>query len=367
MMGCCLFAFFAKPKAPLYDFVTPKDELPTYEARYPGDTTLSDRVIKSYALAMILVQSPYTQNHVTSLEMIRQWAREQFQLHPDFLHPVSLNIVDHRRDTVFGAAGYNFLAPAKFWLEDRASQLLKMQMANFHSTSAFHSFSQAYFDFFGKDSDTATLLSRYESDRAKQSVNVILWAAAWAAGTAYAITLLIKRRRTDFFGTLQKSVAAAWLLLGTQYVFLTWEDGQSTTLLAAMASITIAAYLYRPFIVASHQEGGQQAFFVKLAPRWIALATWLTLSMFAVQISTWVRSGLPNGNDPVTLLLCGFSGNFVHDPLAGKRLITEIVFTAWIAVSLWGWRQRDKNDAPGAVEEAGLQSLERSVDFQPSI
>jgi hypothetical protein len=366
-LGCSLFAYFSKPKATLLSFGSPKDLLPTFEERFPGDTRLSDRVIKSYALAMVLVQTPFTQNNVTSLEMIREWSRDQFQRHPDFLHPVSV-IVDHeKRDTVFGAVGYTILAPVKFWLAEQSAYLLRMRINNFHGSSAFRSFSKAYFDFFGKDSDSATLLTLYESERARQAVDVLPWFALWLCSLSVSAVLLFRARQHNFFLALQRVLSGAWLLVGIEYLFQSWDGGQLSTLVSGVIAMLIAAYLMKPFIFATHQEGGQQLLFIRLAPRWVALSFWLTMSVFAVQILTWVRTGLPNASDPVTLLLCSASGNFVHEPVAGKRLITNVVACIWVLCSFWSWRQRDKSEAFAANEDEVLRSLDRSVDFQATL
>src|SRR5262249_16210683 len=97
---------------------------------------------------------------------------------------------------------------------------------------------------------------------------------------------------------------------------------------------------------------------------WIALAVWLTVSLFAIQLLTWVRTGLPNGSDPVTLLLCSATGNFVHEPVSGKHLISEIVGVVWLVVTIWSWRQKGKHDAYFAKQIEGLKSLERAIDLQ---
>jgi hypothetical protein len=366
-LGCSLFAFFAKPKATLLSFVTPKDLLPSYQERFPGDTRLSDRVIKSYALAMVLVQTPFTQNNVTSLEMIREWSREQFQRHPDFLHPVSVIVDRERRDTVFGAVGYTILAPMKFWLEEQSASLLRMRIANFHGSNAFRSFSKAYFDFFGTDSDSATMLALYETERARQAVDVVLWFGVWLIGMAVSGVALFNSRKRDFFLTLQKVIAGAWCLIGTEYMFQAWDAGQAPVLASGLISLMVAAYLLKPFILATHQEGGQQLLFVRLAPRWVALAFWLTVSIFAIQVLTWVRTGLPNGSDPITLLLCSASGNFIHEPISSKRLITNIVACIWVVATFWSWRQREKSEPFATNEDEVLRSLERSVDFQATL
>jgi hypothetical protein len=107
---CAVLTYFVKAKPVNLEFVTPQSVLPNYTATYPGDTKLSDRIVKSYDLAMILVQSPYMQKNYNALESIRRWARERFEQQPDFLHPTVLPVKETNRDTVFGAFGHNLFA-----------------------------------------------------------------------------------------------------------------------------------------------------------------------------------------------------------------------------------------------------------------
>jgi hypothetical protein len=134
-----LLAYFVRPKAPNLEFVSPRQELPEFEERLPGDTSLSQRVASSYGLALVLVQSPYTQENVIALDALRGWARQQFHTNPDFLHPLTLESDFSPHQTVIGSLLYNLTASVRYPLEGAVSQLVKVQIARFHETNAYHS------------------------------------------------------------------------------------------------------------------------------------------------------------------------------------------------------------------------------------
>src|SRR5262250_2873625 len=135
-----ILAYFGRPRPPLLEIVTPRQELPNFQEHYPGDSGLADRVAKSYGLALVLFQSPYTEKNLIALESLRSWARERFQKQPDFLHPFSLEPSDEPRETVVESFFYNLFASPLYWLEERVGDLLKVQVANFHQTRAYASF-----------------------------------------------------------------------------------------------------------------------------------------------------------------------------------------------------------------------------------
>jgi hypothetical protein len=365
MLVCAFLAFFVKPKAPLLELVSPAQELPAFQAKYPGDTSLSDRILKTYALAMVLVESPYLQKNINSLENIREWARDSFHANPDFLHPANLPPKTEYHDTVFGAIGYNLFAGATYWLQQQVGELLQLQIVRFHETTAFKSFNTAYFDYFGKDADSATLLAKYESLRAKSAVDVVLTSCLWVCFAVGGAVHILAGKQGKRFNRLRRVLSGTWLLLGTCYLAQAWMGGLVSTLASAMFSLAIGTYLAKPCALVSHREAGQRLLRIHLQPRWVALATWLTVTILSIQVLTWIRAGMPNSPDPVTLLLSSLSGNFVHDPVHGKRLIMEIIAFGWLAISFWTMRQQ-RNDGIDLEESdntwAGLKteySLER--------
>jgi hypothetical protein len=358
-----VMSYFARPKEPPLQLVTPQQELPTYRPTYPGDMSLHDRVLKSYELAFILVRTPYLSTNVNALESIRQWARVQFQAHPDFLHPINLPGPSGNRDTVFGALGYNVFASPLFWLQAQTGELLRWQIARFHETSAYRSFNSSFFDMFGKDADAATLLSRYESERAKEAIDVLFWAAFWLIGAIAGVYKFCVAQRADIFDNIRKLTAGAWAMLAVSYLSQSWETGQAASLISMLAATAIATYLYRPFMLVSHHEAKQQLVRIRLAPCWISMAAWFTVTCLCVQLLTWTRSGIGATADPVTLFLASFTGNFLHDAAQDKRIINACIAMLWLSFTAWALLQRHKDQPYSAEPDDNFKTLERTVTF----
>lgn len=357
LAACMILSYFVKPKAPMSDLVIPEQELPGFEARYPGDTGLSQRVMSSYGLAMVLFQTPYTDTNVSSLENLRSWAKERFQATPDFLHPVSVRPQNEPNDTVIGALGYNLFASIHYSLQGIVGEVLRARIADFHGTSAYRSFQLAFFDLFGKDTESATLLARYQSDQAKKAIDIIIWTLVW---TAYALVSAIKivcSPRRQRFEKIRYSLVGVWLLIGIAHASSAWMDNSIPSMITSLVSFTFAAYFFKPFVLRTRDDASLKVTFVQLNSKWIALSSWFSCSLVAITLLTWIRASLPDAPDPITLFFQGMSGNFLHDPGTGKGIVMRAVGLVWLAISLWAFSQR-KSDAKAMDElDAELKSL----------
>lgn len=342
VVTACLLTYFVKPKSPDLVFVTPKQELPTYQPRHPGDTSLKDRIVRSYELAMIILQTPYMQKNFKALESIRQWARDRFAEHPDFLHPAVIEQPRQNHDTVFGAFGFHVFAPLHYFAQEQAAHLVRWRISQFHETYPYQTFRAAYFDLFGWDSESALLLSIYQNDRAKTAIDALLWAVAWTAGITAAGFYLIRLRKKEFYIALQRVTASVWAALSLNYFLQAWATEQASSVLSFIVSASISAYLFNPVAVVYHQEAARRLTRIRLSPSWISLAAWLTVSILAIQVLTWIRHSAPGSTDPITMLIGAVTGNFVHDPIHGKRWVTIVAAAAWVAAGLWAWRQQGK-------------------------
>jgi hypothetical protein len=356
----CLLSYFVKPGSAIFTIVSPEQELHNYQARYPGDTSLADRVMKSYQLAFVLVQSPYLQKNIISLENVRSWARDRFQSRPDFLHPASLDVVPESYDTIFSAFGYNLFAGIKYWLEECIANLLSIRIAHFHNTSAYQTFNAAYFNVFGKDSEAATLLARYQSDRAMLAIDVVLSACFWlivsVVGTVYLVQALNYSKLRRFY-RMQKFLCITWLFAAISYVFVAFSNNNIATYFSAIMSAIVALFLYRPFKITWHENGKLEISTFQLSSRWVALIVWVSYSLLAVQILTWIRAGVPNNPDPITLLLSSLSGDFIHDPVSGKRFIARLLGIVWLVFSIWTIFQQRKDAKQQQEFDEKLKSL----------
>lgn len=352
-----LLSYFVKPKAPITDLVTPAQELPGYAAQYPGDSSLAKRVLTSYGLAFVLFETPYSGANVRALENVRSWGREKFQAAPDFLHPVSIRPEKEPNDTVIGALGYNLFAGLRYTAESCIGEFIKSRIAEFHQTTAYASFSTAFFDVFGKDSESATLLARYQSDKAKGAIDSVLWSLLWTVGTICCALYVLVSPRRQRFDRIRHVLIAAWTTASISYAITAWMVNSIPAFTSALVSTALAIYFAKPFMLLTREDSSLKVAFITLSSRWIALSFWASYSAMAILVLTWIRCSVPDSQDPVTMLLSALSGNFLYDPEDGKRLIARALGIVWVCVSVWAFTQRDKDARISDQLEAELRSL----------
>ncbi|MBX9686477.1 MAG: hypothetical protein K2X27_07230 [Candidatus Obscuribacterales bacterium] len=352
-----LLSYFVKPKAPTGELVSPAQELPGFSAQLPGDNSLAQRVMTSYSLAFVLFESPYTATNVRALENVRSWAQNRFQTAPDFLHPVSIKPEREPNDTMLGALGYNLFAGVRYGLQSAVSGFLSSRIADFHNDPAYKSFSESFFEIYGKDSESATLLAKYQSDKAKNAIDVFLWTILWGTcitGSLIYVGLSPRRQRYE---RIRHSLVMTWALVAIGYGSCAWMENSIPAFMSALVSAVVALYFLKPIILLTRQDSSLKVFFIRLNSRWLALSVWATYSLFAMAVLTWIRCSLPDSTDPVSMLLSGFSGNFLYDPEEGKRQVARIVGAIWVVVSIWSFMQKDKDASVMDELEAELRSL----------
>ena len=339
-----VLSFFVKPKAPMLEMVSPTQELPEFQPRLPGDLLLPERVTGSFGIAMVLVRNPYTETNAVALENIRSWAKDKFHDAPDFLHPISVRPKHEPNDTILGALGYNLFAAVHYAMQGQVGAFLSWRIAEFHQSDACRSFQNAYFNLFGKDAESATLLARYQADRAKSAIDVVIWTVCWAAYSLTTAGVMLLSSRKTRFERLRLCCAAAWLLIGISNAANAWMSNSIPAMLSGAGSFAAALFLWRPFLLRTRDDDASlKVAFYEPGSGWIALAVWLTCSLIAITALTWIRGGVPEFPDPITLLLSAMNGNFLQDPEDGKRFISRMVGVAWIAVSLWALFRRESD------------------------
>lgn len=357
LLTASILSFFVKPKAPNAQLVTPAQELEGFEAGLPGDTSLAQKVASSYSIAFIQMKSPYTSKNVEALEHVRSWAQNRFQASPDFLHPVSIKQEIEPNDTILGAFGYNLFATLRYAMESVVGAGLQSRIASFHDEPAYRSFADSFFELYGENSEAATLLARYQSDRAKGAIDIILWTVAWGLsllGSLAAMTFSPRRKR---FETIRLCLVLAWGLIAVSYGTAAWMTNSIPACISGALATFAACYFAKPFILLTRQDSSLKVYFVTLSSRWIALSVWATYSLAAITMLTWIRSASPENNDPITLLLSSLSGDFLTDPEDGKRLVARVIGIVWVAISLWSFSQKDKDAKVADELEAELRSL----------
>jgi hypothetical protein len=353
-----LLAYFGRPKPPLLELVTARQELPDLAEHLPGSTALADRVTKSYRLAMVLVKTPYSADSAVALESLRTWAAERFQREPGFLHPVALEPAPAPIRTFVDSLFYNLGAYVYFGLEEIVGNCLQAQIARFHETQPYAAFRNSYFELFGMDADSATLLARYQSQRAKIAVDVVLWSILWAIALGIGAGFVLRGQPGTKFDRLRRMLAAEWLLLAGCYLLSALGENQVSMLVSSVVAAAAGIYLRNPFMLLRRENGGVTIQPVTIPSRWIAIALWTTYSLAAIQVLSWIRVGTLNTPDPVTLLLSSSSGNFLLDPAADKRNLMRLFGIVWLALGLWTLWQSQRDAAVVRETEKALASLQ---------
>lgn len=334
-------SFFVKPRAPHLELVTPAQEIENYEATLPQNHQLAERVVGSFGMAMVLVRNPYTEQNASALENVRAWAKQRFQDAPDFLHPVSVRAQKEPNDTIFGALGYNLFAAIHYACQAQVGNFISSRISSFHDTDAYKSFQNAFFTLFGKDNESATLLARYQTEKAKASIEAVLWGLCWlvyAGVSAMGIVLAPRKRK---FEALRLSCSAAWMMVGISNASHAWMENSIPSMLSGAVAIAASLFLWKPFLLRTRTDATLKVAFYEPGSNWVAVAVWATYSLMAILVLTWIRAGVPDYPDPISLILSAVTGNFVQDPEEGKRAIARLVGFAWIAISVWALTQRD--------------------------
>lgn len=357
LTGIVLLTFFVKPKAGVTELVVPSQEWPDFEATYPGQSRLKERLGQSFGLAMVLVQSPYTQNNVIALEAARSWAKGRFDKQADFLHPVSLEQYETPGETVLDALAYNLFAGPRYLLEDCMAAFLKWRIEEFHETGSYASFRNAFFDLFGLDSESATLLARYQSDRAREAIDSMLWAFSWTLTIAIGLITVAFAKPTRRYARLQKVLSFAWIYLAFNYLYYAWCDNQVSVLVSAFACLALGLFIRYPFYLSRNDQGSLTVQMVNLSSSWIAFSVWASYTLALIQIVTWIHTGSLVHPDPVSLVLSGFNGDFLHDPVFAKRVVDRTLGFIWMGFGLWTLYQQRIDAIAMAESEESLASL----------
>ena len=127
-------------------------------------------------------------------------------------------------------------------------------------------------------------------------------------------------------------------------------------LVSAVLAVCFGLYLLCPITISlDKSSGGIVVQMLELCPAVVALFAWVTVTLVAIQLFAWIRTGTPDFPDPITLLLSSIYGDFIHDPVLAKRIVCTTVGVMWLVVSGWAILQRRK-DAP---LDDSLAALER--------
>jgi len=332
-------SYFMRMHQSSTEIVSLKQELPDPDKKYPLDSGLADRISKSYGLALVLVISEYSQRNAVALDGIRTWAKQQYLKDAAFLHSEPIETAQVRHVSIIESLCYSLFSAPRNGLKDLSLDFVKNQVAKFHNTAAYLSFRDNYFDSFGLDREAALLLARYQSDKAKTTVNILLscmfWSSLFCLCAAYTWRTKYGARSTR----TQRLLAYYWIVLGAYYLNVAWSQNQVVLLVSAVVCGGAGQYLLHPFWVDSTDGKGISFRLIELNRPVIICCVWITISLVAIQIMTWIKTGTLVDPDPLSLFLCSWTGNFLHDPASGKRSISHAVGIFWILSSLWAFRE----------------------------
>lgn len=359
VLASALLSYFEKYTPDLAPIVDPYYETNSPELQNSRDPQFVNKVMTSN-IGMVLVHSDYSSKNATALESLRTWAKERFSQDAQFLHPVSVRYSEHH-DTVISAFFYNLFGPERSFLERSIKGLMRERIEDFHSTEAYESFRVDYYDLFGVDPEAATLLARYQEERAHAAIDVV-----YAFGCAFlavlgGIAVFIRTSRTHWMSRGRLTLAYAWFASSIFYLAQAWQANQVAFLVTGILAFLVAAYLRRPIIVAFDETGFLDVRLSDLSQRTVTLAIWASVTLLCIQLLTWARSGNLIEPDPITLFVSSLTGNFLHDPANAKRLLDRSIGISWLVISLWSIYFFKRGDARTPEFDAQLEKLDHAA------
>jgi hypothetical protein len=353
-----LTAYFIKPHAQTQDIVTLD-----YDSKAPIVQTapLANRVAKSYNLALILTRSAFTPSNATALEAMRNWASKKFAGDPNFLHPASLEDEPESNQSIIDSYTHSMVASMRFAFEDLIANFLSWRIQDFQNSDSYNAFLVDYFGVFGNDVQAQELLAKYESARARDAIDPFLIAIVWTFLLACALFYLVQRRGTSLPQRTQTVLAAVWLTLALFYTISAWAQNQVSILVSAIVCGAIGLYLKRPLKATYDETRGLTFQLVNLSSPVITLVAWISISLMLIRVISWIKTGSLVHPDPITLILCGLRGDFLHDPVHVKRNIDRIIGLLWLVFTLWIMpRLSGEWTAEGAQEEP-LRAIQKPL------
>lgn len=357
VLSACLLSFFGNPGGNLVRevIVDPAVEVEATDLQEAFDAGFADRVLNS-SWAMVLIHSNFSDGNAVGLEALRNWAKEQFSRDKQFLHPLSIP----RRApsaTVFEALSTRLLGNLKTAMDAKLSQFLAWRVGEFANTGAYQSFRVDYYELFGVSNESGTLLARYQDERARSSLGALTGALFWLLfGTVLAISYL-RAREKHLSPPAQRYLSHIWLAFSFFYLVVAWSGGNVGALAACILCAVAGAYLRYPVRPIQGREGEVTLASLALSQRTCVVLAWLTFSMVGIQIVSWLRFSFLNEPDPLTLIICGLSGDFIHDPVNIKRTIVEIFGVSWAIVTVWAAVAFKRGAMPSSELETQLESL----------
>jgi hypothetical protein len=331
-------SYFGRAKEPILELVTPAKMLPGAKFAFPGDTAFGEKVVNHSAFAVILHHSEYSGENANALESVRSWAANEFHQDPRFLHPVILPR-PVASSTFLNATASNILAVPYFLSTQAIGGFLSARIDNYCQSESFKAFATDYYELLGKDGEAATLLAHYQSERGKSAINPLLslvyfFLALISAPVCMRPLKKLALRWREPFGSGGASAATAFTYflscLATFY-FAQAVLAESTAAQSILAGITCSALAIYALFPVQILIDATEVLTLRhtLSNRRVLVFAWVVVSLFCIQFLTWLKQGMLTDPDPLTLLICGFRGDFIHEPVAVKHFLATAIGLAW--------------------------------------
>src|SRR5579885_2389807 len=253
VLTSALLSYFVKYSPDVAPIVDPSYETSAPELQSSPNPKFRDKVVSSN-IGIILMYSDFSGKNATALESVRTWAKERFIEDPMFLHPASLRYSEHH-DNVLSALFYNLFAPVRTVLDRSIKSWLRWRIDEFHQTDAYQSFRLDYYDLFGVDPEAATLLARYQEERAKESIEIIAALFYITVAIIGGIAIYLRLCRTNWISRGRLTLSYAWYVAAILYFALAWQSSEVSFLASAVIAFVAASYLRRPLSISFDEVG----------------------------------------------------------------------------------------------------------------
>jgi hypothetical protein len=131
-------------------------------------------------------------------------------------------------------------------------------------------------------------------------------------------------------------------------------------LISAIICGGIGLYLQKPVKLTYGANHGLNLEWIRLNKPTVTLLSWVTVSMLLIRIVSWIKTGSLLEPDPVTLVVCAFTGDFLHDPAEIKRNIDRIIGFTWTLFTIWTVFRLSEGADEDFDWEEDLSAIQRS-------
>ncbi len=358
VLASALVSYFLKPAQSTFTITDAKDELSLLDIPNLPDASFAKKLMTSN-LAIVLMRSDFSCKNAVALGALRDWSKEQFSKDPEFLHPVSVSKDQTAHNNVFSAFMHNLVGVEYYWLERELARLIHLQVGEFQKSDAYQLFRIDFYELFGVDAEAASLLSRYQDDRARLGVSVATTATVLLVMIIVGI-LLRQSRRFKFVSRQRYWLSCGWLISSCLYMSSACTSNQVSDLVSCLFCALIGLYFAAPFKVSHSEEGGIHISRIELCSSDLAVIVWASLSMLLIQVLTWIRAGTFVDPDPITLLVSSITGDFIHDPAELKGLLVDMIGISWLVLAGRTLLVYRRGSARVADIEAELKTLDHA-------